>query len=93
MGRLKVVLSIILIMATIKVAITVDERLLVKIDALVSEKVFPNRSQAFQSAVQDKIESVQRSRYLAQLALLDPIEERELAEFGIQSEMIAWPQY
>ena len=40
-------------MSKAKIAITVDEQALAEIDRLVSEGMFPNRSQAIEEAVQE----------------------------------------
>jgi metal-responsive CopG/Arc/MetJ family transcriptional regulator len=39
-------------MSTTKIAITIDEGTLKRLDQLVSEKKFPNRSRAIQEAVE-----------------------------------------
>ncbi len=38
-------------MSTAKIAITIEESLLQRVDRLVKSKVFPNRSKAFQQAI------------------------------------------
>ena len=43
-------------MATTKVAISLDSKLLHQLDRLVAERVFRNRSQAVQDAIRDKLE-------------------------------------
>ncbi len=42
-------------MGTMKVAITMDEEILGKLDRLVKRRLFPNRSRAIQAAVQEKL--------------------------------------
>lgn len=46
-------------MSTAKVAITIDENVLAKLDRLVKRKVFASRSQAIQEAISDKLEQVE----------------------------------
>jgi Arc/MetJ-type ribon-helix-helix transcriptional regulator len=76
-----------------KVAITIEERTLARVDALVSRKVFPNRSRAIQEAVQEKLERLERSRLAEECAKLDPDFEKSMAEEGMTEELGAWPKY
>ncbi len=69
-------------MTTTKVAVTLDSELLAKLDELVDQHVFPNRSKAIQEALQDKLARLQRRRLAIECAKLDPREERALAEEG-----------
>jgi Arc/MetJ-type ribon-helix-helix transcriptional regulator len=75
-----------------KIAITVDEQALAEIDRLVSEGVFPNRSQAIEEAVQDRIARLHRSRLARECAKLDRGEEQALADEGYRGES-EWPAY
>ena len=49
-------------MSTVKIAITIDQDLLSRLDRLVKDRRFPNRSQAVQEAIRDKLERLNRSR-------------------------------
>lgn len=80
-------------MPVAKIAITIDEQLLKKIDLLVKDNVFPNRSKAIQDAVQEKIERVDRDRLAVECAKLDPEFEQELADEGLKLELDEWPEY
>ncbi len=80
-------------MGTAKIAITIEEELLGKLDQLVSSKVFPNRSKAIQEAVQEKLSRVNRSRLARECAKLDPKYEKALAEEGISQDVGEWPEY
>lgn len=80
-------------MSTAKIAITIEEDLLDKLDRLVSSKVFPNRSKAIQEAVREKLSRVTRSRLARECAKLDPAFEKALAEEGISQDMGEWPEY
>lgn len=80
-------------MSTTKVAITIDEALLAKLDRLVVKNVFPNRSKAIQEAVQDKLARMDRSRLARECAKLDPRAEQALAEEGIDAELKEWPEF
>ncbi len=80
-------------MSTTKIAITIEETLLQKLDRLVQSKVFPNRSKAFQKAVEEKIARLDRSRFAKECAKLDMKNERSLAEEGFTMEIDQWPKY
>jgi metal-responsive CopG/Arc/MetJ family transcriptional regulator len=80
-------------MATMKIAISMDGRLIAKLDALVEQKVFPNRSRAVQEAVAEKLMRYDKSRLAKECAKLDKFFEQELAEEGFASELASWPQY
>ena len=80
-------------MATTKVAVTIDTKLLAQVDDLVAQHVFPNRSKAIQEALQDKLMRMRRSRLARESAKLDPRVEQALAEEGIDQELAAWPEY
>ena len=80
-------------MASVKVAITIDRDTLERVDGLVSKKVFPNRSQAIQAAVAEKLARMERGRLASECAKLDPKFEKALAEEGLGLELEAWPEY
>jgi len=80
-------------MARSKIAITLDEETLGAIDRLVSERRFPNRSQAIQEAVDEKLSRMSYSRLAHECAKLDPKFEQALAEEGMGGELAAWPEY
>lgn len=62
-----------------KVAISLDESTLARLDRLVERTVFPNRSQAIQEAVEEKLARLDRSRLARECAKLDPSFEKALA--------------
>jgi metal-responsive CopG/Arc/MetJ family transcriptional regulator len=76
-----------------KVAITLEQALVEELDELVAEARFPNRSQAIELAVVEKIERLHRGRLARECAKLDPREERALAEEGMGSDLASWPEY
>jgi len=47
-------------MASSKVAVTIDTKLLAELDQLVAQRVFPNRSRAIQEALEDKLSRMRR---------------------------------
>lgn len=80
-------------MARAKVAISLDENTLNKLDRLVKAHVFPNRSQAIQEAVAEKISRLDRSRLARECAKMDRAFEKSLAEEGLSTELAEWPEY
>jgi len=81
------------IMGRSKIAITIDEETLGAIDRLVSEHRFPNRSQAIQEALDEKLSRLAHSRLAQECAKLDPGLEQALAEEGMGGELAEWPEY
>lgn len=80
-------------MSTTKIAITLDEDLVERIDRLVAERRFPSRSRAIQLAVRAQIDRLDRRRLAMECSKLDPRHEQELAEKGASYDLEAWPEY
>lgn len=80
-------------MGTAKIAITLDEDTLSRLDHLVKERAFPNRSRAIQVAVREKLERMEQARLARECAKLDPSQEQALADEGLTEELSAWPAY
>ena len=80
-------------MSTAKIAVSLDPRLLAQLDRLVAAGVFPNRSNAIQQALQQKIERIEGSRLALESAKLDVSEEQAISELGLASEVGQWPGY
>ena len=80
-------------MATIKIAITLDEKTLSRLDRLVKAHRYRNRSRAIQEAVEEKLERLERSRLAQECARLDPDFEKAMAEEGMSKELSGWPEY
>jgi metal-responsive CopG/Arc/MetJ family transcriptional regulator len=80
-------------MSTAKIAITIDDKLVERIDSLVKKRVFPNRSRAIQEAVSEKLSRLDKSRLAKECLKLDKDFEQELAELGLSSEVESWPEY
>lgn len=76
-----------------KVAISLNEQTLGRLDRLVKLHVFPNRSQAIQTAIDEKLARLDKSRLARDCAKLDPEFERALAEEGMGKELVEWPEY
>lgn len=80
-------------MGSAKVAITMQKELLTQIDRWVAAGRYPNRSQAIQQAVREKLERAYRTRLADEASKLDPNEERALAEEGLLAGAESWPEY
>ena len=80
-------------MASSKIAITLENGTLKRLDMLVKSNIFPNRSKAIQEAVAEKLTRMEQSRLAQECAKLDPGFEQSLAEEGFKSELEEWPEY
>ena len=80
-------------MAVSKIAITIDDNTLKRLDILVKSNFFPNRSKAIQQAVSEKLMRIEKSRLAQECAKLDQEFEQALAEEGFSSELEEWPEY
>jgi len=65
-----------------KVAVTLDSELVQELDQLMAERRFPNRSQAIEAALAERLARLARTRLAREAAKLDPREEKALAEEG-----------
>jgi len=73
-----------------KVAITIDEKVLRTVDRWVKQGRYPNRSQAIQACLREKMERWKRTRLIEELSKLDAKEERAMAEEKFAGE--TWPE-
>jgi len=80
-------------MATTKIAITLENATLQRINQLVKGDVFPSRSRAIQDAVEEKLEKMDKHRLARECEKLDPAFEKALAEEGLSEELTEWPEY
>ena len=80
-------------MATSKIAITIDQNTLNRLDLLVKSHLFPNRSRAIQEAVAEKLQRLEKSRLSRECAKLNPQFEQALSEEGLETEIDEWPEY
>ena len=80
-------------MAASKIAITIEKKTLTRLDRLVREHVFPNRSKAIQQALEEKINNLEKDKLTLECEKLDPQEELKLAEEGFSLEKDQWPEY
>jgi metal-responsive CopG/Arc/MetJ family transcriptional regulator len=80
-------------MPAAKVAITIEEQLLKRIDRLVAQRKFPNRSQAIQEAVRDKLDRLERGRLARECAKLNRSIEQRMADEGLAEDLEGWPEF
>ena len=74
-----------------KVTLTLDATLLDRVDTLVSEKQYRNRSQAVEAALAEKLARLARTRLATECGKLDPAVEQRLADEGLAGD--TWPEY
>ena len=75
-----------------KIAISLDESTLQRLDDLVKQASFPSRSQAIQEALEEKLARLDRNRLARESAKLDPVFEKALAEEGLSQDVSEWPE-
>jgi metal-responsive CopG/Arc/MetJ family transcriptional regulator len=80
-------------MSTAKIAISIEESLLQRIDRLIKDRIFPSRSKAIQESVKEKIDRLDKRRLAEECAKLDPVFEQSLADEGLRRDIEAWPEY
>jgi len=76
-----------------KVAITLEASTLKQLDGLVHSAKFPNRSQAVEAAVTEKLARLDHRRLAEECGKLDPLAERRLADEGLAADLREWPAY
>lgn len=80
-------------MSVAKVAVSMDERLLHRLDSLVEKQVFKTRSEGIQKAVTEKLARLDRTRLARECAKLSPAEEQKMAEEDLDHDFAEWPEY
>ena len=73
-------------MSKVKIAITLEDRLLRRLDQLVAERQFASRSGAIGEAVAEQLRRLDRSRLARECAKLDAAVEQSLADEGLAAE-------
>jgi Arc/MetJ-type ribon-helix-helix transcriptional regulator len=81
------------VMPKAKIAISMDEKVLARVDGLVRRRIHGNRSQAIEAAVIAKLDRLDKARLAVECAKLDPVREKRLAEEGLAGEVSGWPEY
>jgi len=80
-------------MAKTKVAVSLDAKLVQRLNVLVRQARFPNRSHAIELALEEKLDRLSRVRLARECSKLEARQERSLAEEGMKGELAAWPEY
>jgi metal-responsive CopG/Arc/MetJ family transcriptional regulator len=80
-------------MAKTKIAVTLDTRTLQRVDRLVRDARYPNRSQAIEAAVAGQLDRLEHRRLAEECAKLDAAAEQALADEGLGADMGSWPEY
>jgi Arc/MetJ-type ribon-helix-helix transcriptional regulator len=76
-----------------KITVTIDPRLLSRLDQLIEQRRFPNRSRALQEALRETLDRLDRSRLARECAKLNPSIEQAMADEGLSGEIEQWPEY
>ena len=80
-------------MAAAKLAISVDQALLRRLDALVERRRYPSRSRVIQEAIEEKLARLDKLRLARECAKLNEKTEQALADEGLATEIDEWPEY
>lgn len=80
-------------MSTAKIAVSISEQQLKKIDFYVKSHVFKNRSQAFQIAINQTLEQLEHKRLARECAKLNIQAEQEMADMGLEEDLDSWEKY
>ena len=80
-------------MTRAKIAITIEQGTLSKIDQLIANSVYKNRSQLIQESVNSILMKIEKTRLAQELSKISIEEEQALAEEGIEGDFSEWPEY
>jgi metal-responsive CopG/Arc/MetJ family transcriptional regulator len=80
-------------MGKAKIAITIDMKIVARIDRLVKQKSFANRSQALEEAMNEKLARMDKARLARESSKLDPELEKTLAEESVLKDEESWPEF
>ena len=80
-------------MGVAKIAITLEQNSLTRVDQLVTQARYPNRSRAIQSLLEEALTRLDANRLAFECSKLDPREEQALANVGLTAEGSLWPEY
>lgn len=81
------------IMPKTKIAISLAPEIVSRLDELVADAAFRSRSQAVETAIEEKFKRLDKNRLNREAAKLDPAFEKALAEEGMSEDLRAWPAY
>ncbi|MCX6875672.1 MAG: ribbon-helix-helix domain-containing protein [Verrucomicrobia bacterium] len=80
-------------MNSARIAISIDQSLLGRVDSLVRAKRFRSRSEVFRAAVSQQLVRLDHDSLLRECAKLDAAEEQAFADMGLSSDISEWPAY
>lgn len=80
-------------MPVAKIAISIDDQLLARLDGFIMQKKFKTRSQAIQLAVQNAVDRLDHKRLMHACMQLDINAERRLADEGLTKDLEEWPEF
>ena len=80
-------------MTAAKIAISIDQDVLSRIDALVRAKRFRSRSEVFQTAISEQLARFDDDLLARECGKLDPTEEQAFADIGLSTDLSEWPAY
>lgn len=80
-------------MSVAKIAVSIDQRIVHRLDILVRKGVFPSRSRAIQEALESRLQKLDRNRLARECAKLDAEHEKAMSEEGMSLEAAQWPEY
>lgn len=73
-------------MSIAKIAVSIDDKQLKKIDLYVKKHVFKSRSHAFQESIKQTLEHLEHGRLAKECAKLDIAFEQEMADLGLDGD-------
>ena len=80
-------------MTAAKIAISIDQRVLERIDSLVRAKKFRSRSEVFQTAVSEQLSKLSENSLATECSKLIATEEQAFADMGLSTDLSEWPAY
>ena len=80
-------------MSKTKIAITLEASAIGELDRLVGERVYKNRSQAIQMAIDEKLLRIKHTRLIEECSKLEQAAERAFSEEGLTEDVGRWPAY
>jgi metal-responsive CopG/Arc/MetJ family transcriptional regulator len=75
-----------------KIVITIDQAILTRLDRMVKEGRFANRSRAVGEALSDKLEPIDHGRLARECAKLHRKFEQQVVEEGLTEDLKQWPE-
>jgi metal-responsive CopG/Arc/MetJ family transcriptional regulator len=70
-------------MSAAKIAVTIDRSLLSRLDQMIVQHRFPNRSRTLQEALRETLDRLDRGRLARECAKLNPSIEQAVADEGL----------